>query len=285
MLRYTAFIMETSFYGAASGLAALGYAGLAWLHRRASAGAGSPLSSRAGQLVLLAVIAAHGAALLPNWFSRQGIYFGFATSISWTLWLAVLLLWVESWFQKLPSVTQGIFMLAAVSAILPNWFPGHLLMGGVDATFRAHMLLAMLAYSTFTLAAACAVLMMVMERALHSTKKIAIDQPAWWQGMPPLLGLDQMLVHVVMAGFLLLTLTLVSGMIVSQGMGYGLMRIDHKTVFTILAWCLSLVLLVGRRWWGWRGRVAARWTLAGFVALLMAYVGTQFVLEVLLKRI
>jgi ABC-type uncharacterized transport system permease subunit len=243
-----------------------------------------PLSTRVGQFVLLAVIVAHGASLLPNWFSRQGIYFGFASSISWTLWLAVLLLWVESWFQKLPSVTQGIFMLAAISAILPNWFPGHPLMHGVDAVFRSHMLLAMLAYSTFTLAAACAVLMMVMERALHSTKKIAIDQPAWWQGMPPLLGLDKMLVHVVMAGFLLLTLTLISGMVVSQSMGYGLLRIDHKTVFTIMAWCLSLALLLGRRWWGWRGRVAARWTLAGFVALLMAYVGTQFVLEVLLGR-
>ena len=74
--------METlSFYGAASGLAAIGYAGLAWAHRRAAAGAGMPLSTRVGQFVLLAVIVAHGASLLPNWFSRQGIYFGFASSI------------------------------------------------------------------------------------------------------------------------------------------------------------------------------------------------------------
>jgi len=41
---------------------------------------------------------------------------------------------------------------------------------------------------------------------------------------------------------------------------------------------------VGHKWWGWRGRVAARWTLAGFATLLMAYVGTRFVLEVVLDR-
>jgi len=246
MLRYTAFSMELSFYGAAAGLAAIGYLGLAWAHRRPSAGSQQMLSSAAGQLALLSIIGLHGASLLPNWFSRDGLHFGFATSISWTLWLAVLLLWIESWFQ--------------------------------------HMLLAMLAYSTFTLAAASALVMIAMERSLHRTKKIVIDQPGWWQGLPSLLGLDQMLMRVVLVGFLLITLTLISGVMVSINFGYGLMRVDHKTVFTIAAWILALTLLVGRRWFGWRGKVAARWTLAGFAALLMAYVGSRFVLEVVLHR-
>ena len=83
--------MEWSFYGAVTGLASLGYLSLAWAHRTGAAVGRLNLSSRSGQAVLLFVLALHGASLLPNWFSRDGLQFGFAVSISWTLWLAVLL--------------------------------------------------------------------------------------------------------------------------------------------------------------------------------------------------
>lgn len=276
--------MSLSFYGAACLLAAAGYFGLAWVHRQGSQAALAPMSSRLGQLLLLAVIALHGLALLPNWFSKTDLHFGFAISISWTLWLAVLILWIESWFQRLAPITRGVFLVAAVAAVLPLLFPGRALTSSLDTVFRTHMLLAMLAYSTFTIAAACALVMMAMEKSLHQTKNFSIDQPGWWQGLPPLLGLDQMLMRVVLIGFILISLTLISGVAVGLDRGYGAMRFDHKTVFTIFAWGFAAVLLVGRKWWGWRGKVAARWTLAGFVSLLMAYVGSQFVLEVVLNR-
>ncbi len=276
--------MDLTFYGAACVLAAIGYLGLAWMHRQGSVAAASPMSSRFGQTLLLVVIALHGLALLPNWFARSGLQFGFATSISWTLWLAVLLLWIESWFQRLPPITRGVFIVAALAAILPLIFPGRALTSSLDAVFRTHMLLAMLAYSTFTIAAAFALVMLAMEKSLHQTKNFSIDQPGWMQGLPPLLGLDQMLMRVVLLGFILISVTLISGVIVSLDRGYGFMRFDHKTVFTIFAWGFAAVLLIGRKWWGWRGKVAARWTLAGFVSLLMAYVGSQFVLEVVLDR-
>jgi ABC-type uncharacterized transport system permease subunit len=62
------------------------------------------------------------------------------------------------------------------------------------------------------------------------------------------------------------------------------MRFDHKTLFSVLAWLTLAVLLVGRYVYGWRGRTALRWTIAGFILLLLAYVGRSFVLEVLLGR-
>jgi ABC-type uncharacterized transport system permease subunit len=43
-------------------------------------------------------------------------------------------------------------------------------------------------------------------------------------------------------------------------------------------------LLFGRYRYGWRGRTALRWTLAGFLLLVLAYIGSRFVLEVLLGR-
>jgi ABC-type uncharacterized transport system permease subunit len=44
------------------------------------------------------------------------------------------------------------------------------------------------------------------------------------------------------------------------------------------------VLLAGRATRGWRGRIAMRFTIGGFVLLLLAYVGSRFVLEVVLHR-
>ncbi|MBZ0145025.1 MAG: cytochrome c biogenesis protein CcsA, partial [Rhodocyclaceae bacterium] len=62
------------------------------------------------------------------------------------------------------------------------------------------------------------------------------------------------------------------------------LEFNHKTLFSILSWLIFAVLLTGRYVWGWRGRKALRWTLAGFATLLLAYIGSRFVLEVLLSR-
>ncbi len=62
------------------------------------------------------------------------------------------------------------------------------------------------------------------------------------------------------------------------------LRFDHKTLFALLSWIAFGALLVGRHFYGWRGRTALRWTLGGFVLLLLAYVGSRFVLEVVLGR-
>jgi ABC-type uncharacterized transport system permease subunit len=55
-------------------------------------------------------------------------------------------------------------------------------------------------------------------------------------------------------------------------------------VLSLIAWALFGVLLIGRSRFGWRGRVAQRWTLSGFAVLALAYFGTKFVLEQLLGR-
>jgi ABC-type uncharacterized transport system permease subunit len=51
-----------------------------------------------------------------------------------------------------------------------------------------------------------------------------------------------------------------------------------------MSWATFAALLAGRHLYGWRGRTALRWTLTGFVMLLFAYVGSRFVLEVILAR-
>ena len=61
-------------------------------------------------------------------------------------------------------------------------------------------------------------------------------------------------------------------------------RFNHKTVFGVLSWIVFAALLGGRHVYGWRGRIAVRWTLTGFLMLVLAYIGSKFVLEVILGR-
>ena len=96
----------------------------------------------------------------------------------------------------------------------------------------------------------------------------------------PLLQLERLTFRFVEAGFVVLTATLLLGVITTTQWRQDL----HKTVFSVLAWGVFAALLGGRRWQGWRGRRATRWLYAGAVLLLLAYVGSRFVFEVLLGR-
>jgi ABC-type uncharacterized transport system permease subunit len=140
-------------------------------------------------------------------------------------------------------------------------------------------MVAMLAYSLFTLAALHALLMAAAEKRLHQgrlSRALA--------GLPPLLTMEALLFRLIAIAFVLLTLTLGTGIVFSEALFGKAFRLDHKTVFAIASWLIFGALLVGRHFRGWRGRIALRWTLAGFVTLMLAYVGSRFVLEVILNR-
>jgi ABC-type uncharacterized transport system permease subunit len=119
----------------------------------------------------------------------------------------------------------------------------------------------------------------VLERRLHGG-----SLPAYLRSLPPLLTMERLLFRMLGAGFLLLTLTLGTGMVFSEELSGQPLQFNHKVVFGILAWVIFAALLGGRQVYGWRGRVALRWTLAGFLALVLAYIGSKFVLEVILHR-
>jgi len=96
----------------------------------------------------------------------------------------------------------------------------------------------------------------------------------------PLMLLERLTFRFVEAGFCVLTATLLLGILTTVQWRWS----DHKAVFSLLAWGVFAALLVGRRVRGWRGRQATRWLYAGALLLLLAYVGSRFVLEVLLGR-
>ena len=53
------------------------------------------------------------------------------------------------------------------------------------------------------------------------------------------------------------------------------MAAPQRTLLFISSWVVFGTLLVGRWRFGWRGRIAIRWTLTGFAILLVAYLSAQ----------
>ena len=169
---------------------------------------------------------------------------------------------------------------AAILVLVPVVLPPVQPLSHTDLpAFRVHLLIALLAYSLFTIASLQALMMAVLEKRLHDGRL-----PAYLQSLPPLLTVERLLFRIIALGFVLLTLTLGSGMLFSEELAGQPLQVNQKVVFGILSWCIYAALLAGRRIYGWRGRPALRWTLAGFVVLVLAYIGSKLVLEVSLQR-
>jgi len=248
------------------------------------------------RVAILVPLGLHGALLYLELFAPSELRFGFALALSSMLWLAVLFYWFESLFYNLDGMQPPALALAALAAPLPAIFPGRE-SGALGASFefRLHLVMAVLAYSLFTIAMLHAVLMALVERRLHhghsargSAGAFGADGAGMLGGplgaLPPLLTLERLLFRMITVAFVLLTLTLITGIAFSETLFGRPLRFDHKTLFALLSWATFAVLLAGRHFYGWRGRTALRWTLSGFVMLLLAYVGSRFVLEVLLGR-
>lgn len=222
----------------------------------------------------------HAAGLYQALFSEIGMRFSFSFALSLMMWIAVLIYWLESFLARMEGLQPLVLPLAAACTALPAIFPNVHLVAHANATgFKLHFLAAMLAYSLFTLSALHAVFMGFTERALHNktlTRSLT--------SLPPLLTMEALLFRMLLIGFALLTLALGSGVLFSEELFGKPLVFDHKTLFAFTSWGIFATLLIGRHAWGWRGRKALHWTLAGFAVLLLAYVGSRFVVEIVLGR-
>ena len=227
----------------------------------------------------------HGATLWFDLMAPGTLRIGFAAMLSAALWVSVGAYWVENHNFGLDGLRRLVMPSAAAAVVLAWAFPGSLvLLEGKSPVFGWHIAVAILAYSTLTIAAFHAVLMALQESRLHTRSERrgflagALDQ------LPALLTMEKLLFRMIGVGFLLLSLTVLSGIVFSEQLFGKALRWDHKSVFTLLSWVLFAALLAGRRFRGWRGKTALTFTLAGFATLLLAYVGSRFVFEVVLHR-
>jgi ABC-type uncharacterized transport system permease subunit len=200
-----------------------------------------------------------------------GARFGFAPALSVTMWLVLAVYAIESRFVPLAGVRRVLALLGAASVLLAFLFPGELRPHAVSRWAPLHWVLGIASYGLF----GAAVLHGAMLNRAEQRMRRHAEAPA---GMP-LLRLERLTFRFVGAGFVVLSAALLLGVWYAQPW-----RWDHKTVFSMLGWLVFAALLAGRRAFGWRGPLATRWLYGGAVLLLLAYVGSRFVLEILLQR-
>ncbi len=251
--------------------------------RTASPVAGVAPSVKLQQYAMLIPLGMHGLLLYQSVFTGDMLSFGIGNALSAIVWLTALIYWASGFFSSLrglQNLIAPISAIAAVAVLIPLLLPSiHPLAHAGMTAFIAHLLAAMLAYSLFTIAALHAVLMTLLERRLHHSVVSSL-----FIQLPPLLVMEKMLFRLVWTGFTLLSLTLLSGVVFSEELFGQSVTLTHKNLFGFISWGIFAALLAGRYFYGWRGRTAIRWLLAGCVALVLSYLGSKFVLEIILNR-
>ena len=233
-------------------------------------------------LILFGIVL-HAWVLLRSVWVVEGLNLGLGNAVSLIVWLMVLIYWLGSWIYPLASLQMFVLPIAVAGVLVALWVPSNRVLSiAARPALAAHLALSLLAYSLFTIAALHAVLTSALDRGLHQG-----NTPLALRDVPPLIALESLLLRIIQLGFVLLTLALASGFLFSEqvfGKAITFPHNTHKVVFGVLSWLIFGAFLVGHRFYGWRGRTAALLTLVGFGLLLLGYVGSKFVLEVLLQR-
>ncbi len=231
-----------------------------------------------GLIVGYGAVILHGVVLYHRLFTAYGLNLGFFNAASSIAWLMALLLLVAALTRPLENLGIAILPLAAITLGLDSVFSvQHPVFAGSPWELSAHIVLSLLAYSLFGIAALQALVLAVQERHLRDHRP-----GGFIRALPPLQIMEQLLFQMLYAGFVLLSLALLTGIIFLDDI--FAQHLVHKTVLSAAAWLIFGILLWGRWRFGWRGRVAIRWTLSGFAVLVLAYFGTKLVLELVLGR-
>lgn len=209
---------------------------------------------------------------------NSGFSFGFFSMAALVAMIVALLLLLANLNKPVAKLGIAIFPIAA-------------LMLGLDLVFAdaqprpprygwamdMHILSSIIAFSLFNIAALQSVALAIQDRQLksHTPKRLM-------GALPSLQAMESLLFQMLTAGLVFLTVALASGFAFIEDL--FAQHLAHKTVLSILAWLIFSSLLLGRKLYGWRGKTAIKWTLAGFAALMLAYFGSKLVLEVILHR-
>jgi ABC-type uncharacterized transport system permease subunit len=250
------------------------------LGRRLLRGADAAAQSRYLPLALAAAgLLVHGYLVVTTTVDDEGLRLGLFNAGSLVAWMVAMLLAVAAWRMPVENLGIAIFPVAGLFALASALAPASgTVISGDTRGLDLHILSSILAYSLLTIAAFQAVLLAVQDRHLHNRQPGGIIR-----ALPPLQTMERLLFRMIAVGFILLSVSLLSGLVFLDDI--FAQHLIHKTVLSIAAWGVFALLLWGRWRLGWRGRIAIRWTLAGFAVLMLAYFGSKFVLELVLQRV
>jgi len=226
----------------------------------------------------LLAFAIHGIVLYQSIISSTGINLGIFKAMSLVSWMIVGLIILTSIRKPVECLGIFLFPLAIATLFMDRYLVAdHVVVAGGSWQLQVHIFTSIAAYSVLTVAMVQSVILAIQDRHLRQ------HQPGGFIGsLPPLAIMEKLLFQIIGIGFILLTIGLLVGLLFMENL-FSSGKL-HKTILSLLAWSFFAILLWGRFKFGWRGRIAIRWALSGFIMLMLAFVGTKTVLELSLHR-
>ncbi len=230
---------------------------------------------RSAMLTAWLAVILHAIVLTGAHDGRLDLHFFAALSLVAGV-ISVLTLLVNLW-RPVAGIGVIVFPLTAVLLAIDVYLAPTTSPQPMAWPISLHVAIALLAYSLLAIAAILAILLALQERALRTHKPARLAR-----ALPPLTQTEALLFHLIAGGFVLLTLTLVTGALFVHNIVEQ--HLAHVIVFSIIAWLIFGALLWGRWRHGWRGAQAVNMTLAGMLMLTLGFFGSKFVLELVLHR-
>lgn len=228
-----------------------------------------------GLLCIGAVL--HAFLLFPNFIRPSGFDFNLFNILSLTSWLMLALTLIFSTYRPVLALNTFAIPVATFGLIAGSlWRAPYQPMTQMGHGLEWHIVLSLAAYCVLFMAATQAILLHVQNRELKHKSLHRI----WVSVLPPLQTMESLLFDLLLLGFGLLTIALPLGFLSVNNL--IAQHLVHKTFFSLLSWLIFGILLFGRWRMGWRGQRAIKFTLWGFGFLLVGFIGSKFVLEILL---
>ena len=232
--------------------------------------------------VIAAAIVAHFWVLQSSiFYAPQTIWVTFGNSISAICFFITLILFFGALYSRVHALYGIVLLIAGLGIWSPLLFPSDAQpIVGSTMGFKLHIAFGLLAYSFMLMSVVQAVLMSILNSRLKNHE--ALEEPEGIvASMPNLMTMERILFRVIFACFVVLTLTIITGMVSTVHYLDALLAFDHKTVLTILSWLVFGILLLGRKLLGWRSRKALTIFWIAVALQVIAFLAYRFVLDVL----
>lgn len=224
-------------------------------------------------------LALHAVLLNHLIYQDDGlINLGFFIAFSLISWLVSAQILISSLYRPLETLGIMMFPLSGIASVLSVFMPASQPLTGVTSQLiQWHIMISIIAYSLIMLSALQALALAYQDHAIRS------HHPGGFiRFFPPLHDMETLLFQMLGFGFIFLTTALASGFFFVEDL--FAQHLVHKTVLSIIGWFILAILLFGRYRFGWRGKIAIRWTLAAFIFIMLAYFGSKLVLEFILDK-
>lgn len=207
---------------------------------------------------------------------QQGIHSGrvpltnlseYLLVFGWT----VMTLHLYVWFRLRVDIAGVVLPPIAMISAFVAWLSA----GGTASStpargpwFVLHTTVSTLGMATLCVAFAMSLIFLIQHRALKAGKRLGL-----LDRLPALGEADQLGFQALLLGFILLTIGIASGTLVSAEVHHRIWSSGAKQVFSVLAWIVFAGILIARSALGFRGKKSAYLTIAGFGLGLLTVVG------------